>query len=116
MYFFNSYDYSLFLQSKYLDAYTVDVFLAASLSTKDAEIVVQDMTENTFKGSRLVERHNRFLRFEISGVSSSEGLGEVFRKLETMKNSVYVEEYSVKQCDLEQVFLKLIANTKLTPM
>lgn len=103
------------MKSKYLDAYIVDIFLSASLTTNDAEKVVKDVTEHTFEGSKLVERHNRFLRFEISGVSSSDGLGEAFRKLETLKTNAHVEEYSVKQCDLEQVFLKLISLSKSTP-
>ena len=60
-------------------------------------------------GCRLSERHGRFLRFEVSNVSSL-GLGTCFRRLQELRSDpeLHVENYSVSQCSLEHVFVKLV--------
>jgi hypothetical protein len=105
-------------KTKYLDDYTIDIFIVPGASSRQADAIVQEVLDNTLPGSVLVERRGRFLRFEVSSLTSSSGLGPMFRRLEELKKSTtiggrrrrqrLVEEYSIKQCELEQVFMKLV--------
>jgi hypothetical protein len=102
----------LFLQTKYLDGYTIDLFCSASSSESQVDEIVKQVLENALPGSRLVERHGRFLRIEIRSLSSL-GLGTTFRRLESLKENpdLQVENYSISQCSLEQVFIQLVNGT-----
>lgn len=96
------------LKNKYLDGYSVDIFCKSSAS----DAVVDDVeTEVLYSlpGCRVSERHGRFLRFEVANVSCM-GLGTCFRRLQEIKNNpdLHVENYSVSQCSLEHVFVKLV--------
>jgi hypothetical protein len=88
------------------------VFCNASSSESQVEAVVKEILENSLPGSRLAERHGRFIRLDVSSLSSL-GLGTTFRRLEALKeNSVWkVDNYSISQCALEQVFIKLISKS-----
>lgn len=92
------------LKSKYLDGYTI--FVQCAGGTPDAEVddVVATILSETLPGSTLAERHGRFLRFDTSSV----GLGATFRRLRELKESTSVADYSISQCSLEQVFIKLV--------
>jgi hypothetical protein len=103
-----------------LDGYTIDIFLEPSddespeaISEEDA-CVTQDMIENSLPAATLAERHGRFFRFDVSSVSAF-GLGRIFQRLEELKNEettpYRIENYSIKQCSLEQVFIKLVKNS-----
>ena len=65
--------------------------------------------------STLSERHGRFLRFDVSSLSSL-GLGTTFRRLQDLKANpnLCVENYSISQCSLEQVFIKLVKSGHAT--
>lgn len=95
------------LKSKYLNGYTIDVY-CGNESAVDA--LVNEILNSTLPGSTLVERHGRFLRFDLSSLDSSGGLGTLFRQLQSLKeNGLFcLENYSISQCSLEQVFISLV--------
>jgi len=105
-------------QTKFLDGYTIDIFLFPGVTDDQADLVIREVLEKSLPGSVLLERHGRFLRFEVPKLRSSR-LGSMFRNLEELKGSKriggtlhhhqLVEDYSIRQCDLEQVFLKLVS-------
>merc|ERR1719273_1784663 len=120
------------LKSRFVGGYTLDVQCEAEVvglggekdeggMAEDGSIVdiVQEYVLNVaLRGvSVLKERHGPFLRFDVAGdeeeTKSENGasvtLGEIFRKMETMKvdERFRIEDYSVSQCTLEQVFLSL---------
>ena len=85
------------LKTKYLDGYTVDICCTSNLSEESIDGVVSNMEETVVPGSRLSERHGRFLKFEVSRVSTI-GLGSTFRRLQELKESgELVESYSISQ-------------------
>lgn len=95
-----------------MGGYTVDIFLHESSDGNDCDAVVDEVLLNILPGCVLTERHGRFLRFDIPDVSSL-GLGETFSRLEQLKedhSKWNVENYAIKQCSLEQVFVKLVAS------
>jgi len=96
------------LKKKYLDGYTIDVFCRSGTPQTVVDSVVVEVTNIVLPGSRLTESHGRFLRFDVSDVSSM-GLGACFRGLQELcqNASMCVENYSISQCSLEQVFVKL---------
>ena len=95
------------LKSKYLDGYTVDVHCESGTGDSEVQEVVATILTDTLPGSKLAERHGRFMRFDVSSVSSV-GLGAIFRKLQELKECTSVSNYSFSQCTLEQVFIKLV--------
>lgn len=95
------------LKSKYLDGYTIDVHVTSDASEAAIDSVVSTILSTTLPGSTVAERHGRFLKFDMSSVSAF-GLGETFRRLQQVKDRTPVENYSISQCSLEQVFIKLV--------
>uniref|UniRef100_A0A7S1DA40 ABC transporter domain-containing protein n=1 Tax=Cyclophora tenuis TaxID=216820 RepID=A0A7S1DA40_CYCTE len=95
------------LKTKYLDGYTIDVHCEAGTSSSTVDEVVQTILTDTLPGSELAERHGRFLKFDVSSMAAL-GLGESFRRLQHVKDTTEVENYSIAQCSLEQVFIKLV--------
>ena len=95
------------LKSKYLDGYTIDVHCKSGTAESEVDAVIEKILNDALPGSELAERHGRFLKFDVSSMSSL-GLGETFRRLQQVKDSSVVENYSISQCSLEQVFIKLV--------
>lgn len=103
------------LKSKHLDGYTVDMQIEPEAPNHVIEHVKQLIPTDIFPGSKLKEAHGGFLRFHINGISegaseSDTGLGYMFRKLQAMKtnSNLRIENYSISQATLEQVFIKLV--------
>jgi ABC-type multidrug transport system ATPase subunit len=96
------------LKTKYLDGYSVDMFCDVSATNEIVEQLVGAVLD-ALPGTTLSERHGRFMRFEVQNVSNL-GLGTCFRRLQELKNNpnLHVENYSVSQSSLEQVFVKLV--------
>ena len=93
-----------------MGGYTIDIFLHDSSDEDDCHAMVEEVLSNVLPGSTLGEQHGRFLRFDIPDVSSF-GLGETFYRLEQLKqrqDKWRIENYAIKQCSLEQVFVKLV--------
>ena len=97
-----------------MGGYTIDIFLSDHSDENDCESMVQEVLCNILPGATLGERHGRFLRFDIPDVSSF-GLAETFNRLEQLKqrqDKWKIENYAIKQCSLEQVFVKLVDSGK----
>ena len=95
------------LKSKYLDGYTVDVYCQASATNEQVDVVVARILDQVLVGSSVTERHGRFLRFDVPSLATT-GLGAVFRQMQALKSDEAVENYSIQQCTLEEVFVKLV--------
>lgn len=97
------------LKSTYLDGYTIDVHCARGTPDHVVDAVEQEILNNALPGSRLSERHAVMLRFDVPSLSSL-GLGTTFRRLQSLKQNpdLCVENYSISQCSLEQVFMSLV--------
>lgn len=94
------------LKSKYLDGYTIDL-----VCQPDSRVEDLLQTALPLLGAELVEQHGRFVRLSVANMSSSIGLGTTFERLEAMKQAGSMENYTVSQCSLEQVFIKLISQS-----
>lgn len=70
---------------------------------------VEQKVLEALPGCNVSERHGRFLRFDLASVSSL-GLGSCFRRLQEIKSNpqLQIENYSISQSSLEQVFVKLV--------
>ena len=103
------------LKTKYLDGYSVDMFCNSSSTEADVDNVVARVLQ-ALPDCSVSERHGRFMRFEVKNVSSL-GLGTCFRRLQELKNDAesHVENYSVSQCSLEHVFVKLVSTDDNNP-
>ena len=66
---------------------------------------VNKFMENAFKGAQLVENHDLVYRYEIPQQGLS--LSDVFANLEENKEELKVEDYSISQTSLEQIFLRM---------
>jgi ATP-binding cassette subfamily A (ABC1) protein 3 len=85
------------LKTKYLDGYTIDINCRSNIPEDVIDIVVADVLETVVPGSKLAERHGRFLKFDVSRVSTI-GLGTTFARLQKLKESGdSVENYSISQ-------------------
>jgi len=101
------------LKTKFLDGYTIDVQCDSHASDSQVDVTVATILQDALPGAQLSERHGRFLRFDLPSLSCSLGLASTFRRLQELKNSdtAFLENYSISQCSLEQVFLKLVQNS-----
>jgi len=105
------------LKTKYLDGYVIDVNCLSGTLESTIDTVVDSIIHELLPGSKVYERHGRFLRFELSSVSSL-GLGTIFGRLQALKDEneeLRVEDYSISQCSLEQVFLKMVRHGDPVP-
>ena len=72
------------LKAKWLDGYTVDITCEVGATENMVGTVVSTVLEEVFPGSKLSERHGRYLKFEIARVSAL-GIGTTFRRLQELK-------------------------------
>jgi len=96
------------LKTKHLDGYTIDISCAPHSSPSTIDAIVEEICTQVIPGSFVSERYGRFLKFEVNKVSTI-GLGTTFQRLQELKeNRGILENYSIAQCSLEQVFIKLV--------
>ena len=95
------------LKTRYLDGYTIDCLATPDASEDDIERLTEEIVENSLPGSSVTERHGRFLRLDVPSLSSI-GIGSMFAQLQNLKRDFCLESYSISQCTLEQVFIKLV--------
>jgi ABC-type multidrug transport system ATPase subunit len=85
------------LKTKHLDGYTIDISCASNTPESSIESMVEEICENVVPGSKLAERYGRYLKFEVSKVSTI-GLGATFHRLQELKETEgIVENYSISQ-------------------
>lgn len=103
------------LKQKFLGGYALSI----SCNTDSSEAAIDDVqhhvVENTIPGSRVSERHGRYLKFDVPAIEEEQlggqkSLGSLFGELQTLVNdsSSVVASYSISQCTLEQVFINLV--------
>ena len=97
------------LKSKFLDGYTIEINCKPNSSELVVDKLVSELLTETLSGSTVAERHGRFVTLDVPRISSI-GLGVCFKRLQALKDRIdsHVENYSMSQCSLEQVFIKLV--------
>jgi len=93
------------LKNKFGDGYTATV--RAGGESTDISRVITFMTED-FPGTRVTDRHLRQIEFQVP--NSACKLSQLFGSLEDKKRQGLVEDYSVTQTTLDQVFLHFARN------
>ena len=110
------------LKSKFGDGYTL---IAKIRSGQHHDVEIQTMQlmtfiEETFAGSTLKDKHQGYVHYHIG--TGSKGWAEIFGIMERAKEQYNLEDYSVSQTTLEQVFLNFARaqrpprDTKMTTM
>ena len=94
------------LKSRYLGGYTIDCFVESEAFEERIDDLVEALKE-VFPGSFVSERHGRFLRLDVPSLLSI-GLGSAFSCLQRLTEESCLESYSIAQCTLEEVFIKLV--------
>jgi len=107
------------LKNKFLpgSGYTVDVMCESDVGSDVVDRLEREILDHAFRGSLVTERHGSFLRFDTpfqgnrgeNGDASRLDLGNLFQLMQNLKEDPMfrIEDYSISQCTLEQVFLNL---------
>ncbi|XP_027628464.1 ATP-binding cassette sub-family A member 1 isoform X1 [Tupaia chinensis] len=88
------------LKNRFGDGYTIVVRIAGS--NPDLK-PVQEFFERAFPGSVLKEKHRNMLQYQLP--SSLSSLARIFSILSQSKKQLHIEDYSVSQTTLDQVFV-----------
>nr|XP_014349980.1 PREDICTED: ATP-binding cassette sub-family A member 1-like isoform X2 [Latimeria chalumnae] len=88
------------LKNRFGDGYTVMVRVSGSPPDLKP---VQDFIESFFSGSTLKEKHHNTLQYQLS--SSENSLSKIFSAFTQNKDRLKIEDYSVSQTTLDQVFV-----------
>lgn len=88
------------LKNRFGDGYTIIVRIAGA--NPDLK-PVQDFFELAFPGSVLKEKHRNMLQYQLP--SSPSSLARIFSILSQNKKRLHIEDYSVSQTTLDQVFV-----------
>ena len=101
------------LKNKFGHGYT----LIVRLGTADQFIApaepLKKYIADTFPGSQIFDNHQGYLDFQIPDADVP--LAQVFGAMERAKNEYHVEDYSVHQTTLEQVFLTFTKSQVMPP-
>uniref|UniRef100_A0A8D1K909 ABC transporter domain-containing protein n=1 Tax=Sus scrofa TaxID=9823 RepID=A0A8D1K909_PIG len=90
------------LKYKFGDGYIVTMKIKSPKDDLLPDLgAVEQFFRGSFPGSVLRERHHNMLQFQVASAS----LARIFRLLVSHKDSLLVEEYSVTQTTLDQVFV-----------
>lgn len=88
------------LKNRFGEGYTIIVRIAGS--NPDLK-PVQEFFEHAFPGSVLKEKHRNMLQYQLP--SSLSSLARIFSILSQSKEQFHIEDYSVSQTTLDQVFV-----------
>ncbi|XP_068090528.1 phospholipid-transporting ATPase ABCA1 isoform X3 [Hyperolius riggenbachi] len=88
------------LKNKFGDGYTIVVRIGGS--NPDLK-PVEEFFSHAFPGSVLKEKHRGMLQYQLR--SSQSSLARIFSILSKNKNKLHIEDYSVSQTTLDQVFV-----------
>eukprot|EP00118_Oscarella_pearsei_P002785 m.11554 g.11554 ORF g.11554 m.11554 type:complete len:2446 (+) comp23502_c1_seq1:90-7427(+) len=89
------------LKSKFGDGYTVSLRISGSVP--DLESVKAFFVE-AFSGAELKDEHHNMLEYQLP--TSKISLGSIFNKLEEHRDKLHIEDYSVSQTTMDQVFIR----------
>ena len=101
------------LKNKFGEGFTLIVKIAsvAGESSPDNHKVM-DYIATTFPGSILKDEHQGLLHYQV--IDPSVSLGRLFGTMEAVKERLSIEDYSVSQTTLEQVFINF-ARAQMAP-
>uniref|UniRef100_A0A8D2LM79 P-type phospholipid transporter n=1 Tax=Varanus komodoensis TaxID=61221 RepID=A0A8D2LM79_VARKO len=88
------------LKNRFGDGYTIVVRIGGAAPDLKP---VQDFFEMAFPGSMLKEKHRNMLQYQLP--SSMSSLARIFSILSQNKKRLHIEDYSVSQTTLDQVFV-----------
>jgi ATP-binding cassette subfamily A (ABC1) protein 3 len=91
------------LKSKFGDGYTV-IAKVSDQQSSDLPPQLGRFIESTFPGSVLKDVHDGLVHYHVPK-SASVGLATLFAAIEDVRERFSIEDYSVSQTTLEQVFL-----------
>jgi len=101
------------LKNKFGEGYTLIVKIGALTANSIPDNTpVQEFIESTFPGSILKDIHEGLVHYQI--VDPSVTLGRLFGTMESVRERLNIEDYSVSQTTLEQVFINF-ARAQVTP-
>jgi ABC-type multidrug transport system ATPase subunit len=89
------------LKSKFGSGYNVQI---KTSDPKNMESIKEFATAN-FSGAKLIEYHGQLQTYSLPAEDLS--LSRIFKVLETNRSKLLIDEYSVSQSSLEQIFLKM---------
>jgi ABC-type multidrug transport system ATPase subunit len=89
------------LKSRFGRGYNVEIKLKPNAVYEELENFMSKMIQ----GAALIENHELIYRYEVPQVHHS--LAEVFEMLENYKEKLGIEDYSISQTTLEQIFLRM---------
>ncbi|XP_056020266.1 phospholipid-transporting ATPase ABCA1-like isoform X2 [Ostrea edulis] len=87
------------LKNRFGDGYTIIVRVAGENPDMAG---VEEFITTTFRGSELLEAHHNMLQYQLK---SRVKLSYIFGQLEKVKSRLNIEDYSVSQTTLDQVFI-----------
>ncbi|XP_021369630.1 ATP-binding cassette sub-family A member 2-like isoform X2 [Mizuhopecten yessoensis] len=93
------------LKNRYGDGYTFSIRLKGPDFDHSSE-TVQRFVDRKFPGVVLKEHHYNLLQYELRGQSVS--LAQLFNKLEEAQKDLDIEDYSVSQNTLDNVFINFV--------
>lgn len=91
------------LKNKFGQGYTLIVQLKTSDNVTEQAHALKNYILQTFPESKLFDDHQGYVHFQITDTGVP--LGKVFGTMEKAKAEFNIEDYSVHQTTLEQVFL-----------
>ncbi|XP_061580685.1 phospholipid-transporting ATPase ABCA1-like [Cololabis saira] len=92
------------LKSRFGDGYTIVLRVAGPEPGSDPDLVpVQKFIESRLSGAVLKEKHRNLLQYQLP--SARPGLTHIFSTLARNKELLKIEDYSVTQTTLDQVFV-----------
>ena len=103
------------LKSKFGEGYTLIARIGVSMDEQEMEGRTQslmDFIRESFPGSSLKDLHHGYVHYQVP--DSELTWAHVFGTLEQAKDTYHIEDYSVSQTTLEQVFLNF-ARAQLPP-
>lgn len=95
------------LKSKFGEGYTLLLKIAIpvdqSYSLYDMQDKLMGFVDNSFPGAQLKDSHDGYLHYQVSDTAAS--WSSIFGTIERAKQEYHIEDYSVSQTTLEQVFI-----------
>ena len=92
------------LKNKFGEGYTLVVKIGVHGSEQiPNNLPVKNFIQTTFPGSILKDEHQGLVYYQV--VDPTPNLSKLFGTIESMKEKLYIEDYSVSQTTLEQVFI-----------
>ena len=98
------------LKSKFGSGYTLHVKVTANDEASGDKNVesVKTFIEKNLSGSVLQEAHQGLLEYQVPSGAAS--WSQIFRLLDELQNTALIDDYSISQTSLDQVFLSFARN------